>query len=219
MDLWELVPIAWRSDLDHVRPHIESIGQQLEQFSQAGMQIHPPREQIFAALAVAPVNIRVVILGQDPYPNASHAMGLCFSVPVGTKPLPPSLRNILTELASDVGECAVSQGNLEPWMKQGVLLLNRVLTVETGKSDSHKALGWQAVTRAILEAVVRCNPNVVAILWGSAAQQVRHLFNADCLIESAHPSPLSAYRGFLGSRPFTHANRVLAAHKQNQIQW
>jgi len=202
-----------------MRPQLESIGRQLDELAQAGIQIHPPSEQIFAALALEPANVRVVILGQDPYPNASHAMGLAFSVPVGTKPLPPSLRNILAELEADVGECNVSQGNLAPWIEQGVLLLNRVLTVETGKTDSHKALGWQAVTHAIVEAVVRANADVVAILWGSAAQQLRPLFNPDGVIHSVHPSPLSAYRGFFGSRPFTEANRRLAAHNQKQIQW
>jgi uracil-DNA glycosylase len=219
VDLWEFVPVEWRADLDHMRPQLESIGRQLDALAQAGIQIHPPSEQIFAALALEPANVRVVILGQDPYPNASHAMGLAFSVPVGTKPLPPSLRNILAELKADVGECNVSPGNLEPWIEQGVLLLNRVLTVETGKTDSHKALGWQAVTHAIVEAVVRANADAVAILWGSAAQQLRPLFNPDCVIHSVHPSPLSAYRGFFGSRPFTEANRRLAAHNQKQIQW
>jgi len=202
-----------------MRLQLESIGRQLDELAQAGIQLHPPSGQIFAALALEPANVRVVILGQDPYPNASHAMGLAFSVPVGTKPLPPSLRNILAELEADVGKCNVSQGNLAPWIEQGVLLLNRVLTVETGKTDSHKALGWQAVTHAIVEAVVRANADVVAILWGSAAQQLRPLFNPGCVIHSVHPSPLSAYRGFFGSRPFTEANRMLAAHNQTQIQW
>jgi len=219
VDLWEFLPIAWRAELEHVRPQIDSIGRQLEQLSRSGTQIHPPTHQVFAALALEPSNVRVVILGQDPYPNASHAMGLAFSVPADTKPLPPSLRNILAELEADLGKSKVSQGNLGPWIEQGVLLLNRVLTVETGKSDSHKSLGWQTVTQAIVESVVRANPNVVGMLWGSAAQQLRPLFHPDCVIQSAHPSPLSAYRGFLGSRPFTEANRKLAAHEQNIILW
>jgi uracil-DNA glycosylase len=184
-----------------------------------GIVVNPPREQVFASLQVAPEDVRVVILGQDPYPNSAHAMGLSFSVPAATQPLPPSLRNILTELIDDVGECSVSKGSLESWTGQGVLLLNRVLTVEAGKSDSHKTLGWQQVTDTILRAVVEVNPHVVAVLWGKQAQATRSFFNPVCVIESVHPSPLSAYRGFLGSRPFTAVNRLLAEHKQGEIQW
>jgi uracil-DNA glycosylase len=198
---------------------MESIGHRLDESERAGVTINPSRDLIFAALQVAPRDVRVVILGQDPYPNSAHATGLSFSVPEGTRPLPPSLRNILTELASDVGESAVSQGNLEHWREQGVLLLNRVLTVQSGQTDSHKNLGWQAVTEAILEAVIAENPNVIAVLWGSQAQQVSRMFNAECVIKSVHPSPLSAYRGFFGSRPFSMVNRLLVEHQHAEIIW
>ena len=219
MDLWELVPVSWQSRVECVRPLIESIGIELEHQAAAGVKINPPLNQIFAALRVEPQDVRVVILGQDPYPNQAHAMGLSFSVPHGTRPFPPSLRNVLTELASDIGECAVTQGSLEPWTEQGVLLLNRVLTVEVGKPNSHKLLGWQAVTSAILQAAVRANPEVIAVLWGSAAQQTRGMFRPDCVIESVHPSPLSAYRGFLGSRPFSAVNELLVQRNQSPISW
>ena len=219
VDLWDLIPVVWRTHLEPVRHQIESIWHRLDQYERAGVTINPPRELIFASLQLAPQDVRVVIIGQDPYPNPAHAMGLCFSVPEGTKPLPPSLRNILTELASDVGESAVSQGNLEYWREQGVLLLNRVLTVEGGQTDSHKTLGWQAVTGAILDAVVEVNPDVIAVLWGSQAQQVSGMFNPECVIKSVHPSPLSAYRGFFGSRPFSRVNRLLAQHQQAEINW
>jgi uracil-DNA glycosylase len=219
VDLWDLIPVAWHSGLEPVRLQIACIGQQLDDYERAGVTINPPREQIFASLALAPQDVRVVIIGQDPYPNSAHAMGLSFSVPEGTRPLPPSLRNILAELASDVGESAVSQGSLEPWQEQGVLLLNRVLTVESGRSDSHKSLGWQPVTEAILTAVLAANPDVIAVLWGSQAQQVSGMFKPDCVIQSVHPSPLSAYRGFLGSRPFSAVNRLLAKHQVPEIHW
>jgi len=219
VDLCDLVPAAWRSYLEPVVAQINDIGHQLDQYESAGATINPPRELIFASLQVAPQDVRVVILGQDPYPNSAHAMGLCFSVPDGTKPLPPSLRNILTELSSDVGESAVSQGNLEYWREQGVLLLNRVLTVESGQTDSHKTLGWQPVTEAILAAVVGVNPDVIAVLWGSQAQQVSGMFNPECVIKSVHPSPLSAYRGFLGSRPFSTVNRLLVEHRRPEVNW
>jgi len=202
-----------------VRPQIESISKALEYQMASGVQINPAQGQIFAALRVAPQDVRVVILGQDPYPNAEHAMGLSFSVPVRTTPLPPSLRNIIAEVSADVGNFSVVEGSLEPWIEQGVLMLNRVLTVETGKSDSHKTLGWQVVTDAILHVVVRANPEVVAVLWGSQAQQVGDLFNPDCVIKSVHPSPLSAYRGFSGSRPFSAVNRLLIERNQSPVIW
>ena len=213
------MPGIWQSHLACVRPRIESISKELAHQIDLGVQINPQSGQIFSALRVAPHEVRVVILGQDPYPNASHAMGLSFSVPASTNPLPPSLRNIISELSSDVGHCSVVEGSLEPWIEQGVLLLNRVLTVQSGKSDSHKTLGWQEVTDAILQTVVEVNPNVVAVLWGSQAQQAREIFRSECVIQSVHPSPLSAYRGFLGSRPFSAVNRLLLEHNQDPVIW
>lgn len=213
------MPSIWQPHLECVRPTIEGISEKLQHQIDSGVQINPVRGQIFAALRVAPQDVRVIILGQDPYPNATHAMGLSFSVPSGTTPLPPSLRNIIAEVSADVGECSVAQGSLEPWIEQGVLMLNRVLTVETGKSDSHKTVGWQVVTEAILHAVVRINPEVIAVLWGSQAQQVREIFNPERVIASVHPSPLSAYRGFLGSRPFSAVNRLLVERNQSPVIW
>ena len=219
MDLWNLVPVRWQSHLEHVRPRIEVISRELERLESEGVETLPVRSQIFSALRVPPEEIRVVILGQDPYPNARHAMGLCFSVPAGTSPLPPSLRNILTELEADVGDSVATSGNLEPWVDQGVLLLNRVLTVESGRTDSHKKVGWQEVTEAIVETVVRVNPAVVAVLWGRAAIEMRGLFRAGCVVESVHPSPLSAYRGFFGSKPFSTVNRILSGSDLAEIRW
>jgi len=202
-----------------VRPQIASISEAHQRQMDSGVQINPAQGQIFAALRVAPQDVRVVILGQDPYPNAEHATGLSFSVPAGTTPLPPSLRNIIAEISADVGNCSVVEGSLEPWIRQGVLMLNRVLTVETGKSDSHKTLGWQVVTEAILHVVVHANPEVIAVLWGSQAQQVGDLFVPQRVIKSAHPSPLSAYRGFSGSRPFSAVNRLLIERNQSPVIW
>jgi len=219
VDLWNVVPAVWQPHLSSVRKQIEDLGDALDAMEQQGVKVNPEPSRIFAALDVAPQNVRVVIVGQDPYPNPAHAMGLSFSVPPGTAPLPPSLRNIIAEVTADIGDCAVADGCLVPWLDQGVLLLNRVLTVTSGQSDSHKQLGWQSVTQAILQTVVRVNPGVIAVLWGSQAQQLREIFDPEHVIASVHPSPLSAYRGFLGSRPFSRTNQFLLSGNLEPINW
>lgn len=216
MDLWSLVPFAWRSELAHVRGTIDHIGQSLEHVSRME-KVLPLAHNIFRALALDPADVQVVIVGQDPYPNARHACGLSFSVPPGTHPLPASLRNILKEVSSDTGSTRVSDGDLQPWSDQGVMLINRVLTVSQGKPDSHKSLGWTTVTDAIANAVVQHNPQVPAILWGKSAQEMTPIFKQ--AITGVHPSPLSAYRGFFGSRPFSAVNAVLENHDKKPIGW
>ena len=179
----------------------------------------PAPEQIFRALALTPRDrTRVIILGQDPYPTPGRATGLAFSFPPGQPPR-DSLRNILTEAATDTGR-AKTDGDLTGWAQQGVLLLNPVLTVPLGQSHGHKTLGWQALTQEILAATAADGPRAF-VLWGAPAQKLcARLPRSDHLfIESPHPSPRSAYRGFFGSRPFSAINRWLAAQGQPEIDW
>ena len=160
--------------------------------------------------------VKVVIVGQDPYPNPKYAMGLAFSIPVGVTPLPKSLQNIFTELNNDLS-IDRSNGDLSDWASQGVLLLNRSLTVEPGKSDSHSNLGWQDFTEKIIQAAA--NNGAVAILWGNEAQKVSNLFADVDVFKSAHPSPLSAYRGFFGSKHFSKVNNRLQEKGLTPIKW
>lgn len=178
----------------------------------------PVRSEIFAALAQPFNKVRVLILGQDPYPNAGDAMGLSFSVSPG-QPIPASLRNIYTELQEDLGIAPANHGDLRAWSKQGVLLLNRVLTVEPGQPKSHSRLGWQKITDAIITALASRDQPLVAILWGKDAQAVKPLLADATCVESAHPSPLAAYRGFFGSRPFSRVNEILEAQGEAPIHW
>ncbi|RDJ21761.1 uracil-DNA glycosylase [Bosea caraganae] len=189
----------------------------------AGHVVAPSPERFLAALERTPLaEVRTVILGQDPYPTPGHANGLAFSY-VGPPPLPRSLVNIYKERAEDLGEPAPASGDLTPWAKQGVLLLNTALTVREGasKAGSHLTLGWGAVTDAIITAVSGSRPHVVFLLWGAPAQAKRGLIdeNRHHVIASAHPSPLSARRGFFGSKPFSRANEWLERNGQHAIDW
>lgn len=218
MGLWEQVPPAWRDALSGVAADITRIGADLQHAAPQQRTIPAPH-LVFRALQVPPQEVRVVILGQDPYPNPDHACGLAFSVPPGTQPLPPSLRNILDEVRSDCGQTVVTGGDLQPWVDQGVLLLNRTLTVTAGVPNSHSAMGWRVVTDRIVATVVGFDPQVAAILWGAAAQELRNRFAPASVVASAHPSPLSAHRGFLGSRPFSKVNAILQHRQMSPIRW
>lgn len=189
----------------------------------AGHVVAPAPERIFAALALTPLDtVRIVILGQDPYPTPGHANGLAFSY-VGPPPLPRSLVNIYKERSDDLGIAPPTGGDLTPWAQQGVLLLNTALTVREGasKAGSHLLLGWGAVTDAIIAAVSRQRPHVVFILWGKPAQGKRPLIDESrhLVLTSAHPSPLSARRGFFGSKAFSKANVWLEAKGVRGIDW
>jgi uracil-DNA glycosylase len=189
----------------------------------AGHIVAPAPERVFAALALTPLDaVRVVILGQDPYPTPGHANGLAFSY-VGPPPLPRSLVNIYKERTADLGEAAPTDGDLTRWARQGVLLLNTALTVREGasKAGSHLSLGWGAVTDAVIAAVSRERPHVVFLLWGAPAQAKRPLIDEGrhLVIASAHPSPLSARRGFFGSKPFSRANTWLEGQGEKPIAW
>ncbi|CAB4331218.1 MAG: uracil-DNA glycosylase [Actinobacteria bacterium] len=178
-------------------------------------EISPPQDLIFSALCLDVAAIKCVIVGQDPYPTKGNAHGLAFSVPLSVSKIPASLKNIFTELESDLGIAIPNHGDLTPWVSQGVLLLNRVLTTQVGQSDAHKGLGWQVITEAIASAAANQNP--VAVLWGKQAQELGDLFSLK--VESVHPSPLSAYRGFFGSKPFSQVNAMLKDTHRTEIDW
>jgi uracil-DNA glycosylase len=182
--------------------------------------VYPAHADTFAALRItSPSAVRVVILGQDPYHGPGQAHGLAFSVPAGTTP-PPSLRNIFTELHDDIGCPVPRTGNLEPWAHQGVLLLNTTLTVRSGAAGSHAGRGWETFSDAIVSMLGHRDEHCVFVLWGRHASRKATLVAAHhTVITSAHPSPLSARKGFFGSRPFSRINAALAAHGQEPIDW
>ncbi|MXO91576.1 uracil-DNA glycosylase [Pontixanthobacter aquaemixtae] len=221
------IPESWREVLEPVlaTPEARQLGGFLKAQEAAEQQIYPPRGQRLRALELTPLDeVKVVILGQDPYHGPGQAHGLCFSVPEGVK-VPPSLDNIYKELNDDLGVTIPGHGNLEHWARQGVLLLNNSLTVEAHKAGSHAKMGWSAITDAVVSAVAdRAEPSVF-ILWGSHAQgkaaRIPELANADrhLILKSVHPSPLSAYRGFFGSKPFSQANTFLQKNGREPIRW
>jgi len=183
-------------------------------------QVFPPPEDVFAALHQTPfAEVKVLILGQDPYHGPGQAHGLCFSVRPGV-PLPPSLRNVFTELESDVGVPRPNHGCLDAWTRQGVLLLNTSLTVRAHQAASHQGKGWEVFTDEVIRSVAAKPEPVVFILWGAAARKKKALIGTGhTIIESAHPSPLSAHNGFFGSRPFSRANEALVAAGRTPVDW
>tara|TARA_A100001391_G_scaffold188957_1_gene159920 strand:+ start:11105 stop:11788 length:684 start_codon:yes stop_codon:yes gene_type:complete len=223
----DTVPDSWAKVLDPVlaQPASRKLGGWLRAEEEAGKAIYPPRGTRLRALELTPLDeVKVVILGQDPYHGPGQAHGLCFSVQDGVA-LPPSLKNIYAELADDLGLAPATGGNLESWARQGVLLLNNTLTVENGKAGSHAGKGWEAITDACVAAVAEREEPCVFILWGSHAQGKAARIPAlreggpHLLIKSPHPSPLSAYRGFFGSKPFSRANAFLEEHRRGAVDW
>ena len=180
-------------------------------------QYIPAIERIFAPLSTSIDEVKVVIVGQDPYPNPDYADGFAFSVRPEISPLPASLINIFKELESDLGTKMPENGNLERWSRQGVLLINRTLTTVPGESHAHQRSGWMAITEVIIREVAQ--RGAVGILWGGNAQQMSEYFDASRVIKSAHPSPLSASRGFFGSKPFSRTNAMLSEIGKPQITW
>lgn len=203
------------------KPYMQETLEFLESERGAGKKIYPAAENVFQALKLTPFDsVKVVIIGQDPYHGEGQAHGLCFSVNKGVK-IPPSLVNIFKELESDLGFKAPAHGDLSLWARQGVLLLNNVLTVEDGKPGSHHKKGWEKFTDKVIEALNLNRENLVFILWGSPAQKKASSVDKSkhLIIESPHPSPLSSYRGFFGSRPFSKTNNYLEQNGQKPIEW
>lgn len=217
--LTELVHPSWAAALEPVAGTVASLGEFLRDEVAAGRGYLPAGRHVLRAFERPLDDVRVLIVGQDPYPTPGHAVGLSFSVAPDVRPVPRSLVNIYTELESDLGLPRPSSGDLSPWADQGVLLLNRVLTVTPGKPASHRGKGWESVTAAAILALVERGGPLVAILWGRDARNlVPHLPGIPA-IESAHPSPLSAHSGFFGSKPFSRANDLLAQQGAAPIDW
>jgi uracil-DNA glycosylase len=217
--LTELVHPSWAAALEPVAETVTGLGEFLRAEVAAGRGYLPAGKHVLRAFERPLDDVRVLIVGQDPYPTPGHAVGLPFSVAPDVRPIPRSLVNIYTELESDLGLPRPSSGDLSPWADQGVLLLNRVLTVTPGKPASHRGKGWESVTAAAILALVERGGPLVAILWGRDARNlVPHLPGIPA-IESAHPSPLSAHSGFFGSRPFSRANELLAQQGAAPIDW
>ncbi|HKY56610.1 MAG TPA: uracil-DNA glycosylase [Aeromicrobium sp.] len=218
-DLRTLVAPDWAEALEPVRDSITAAGDFLRTEIAAGHSYLPAGPDILRAFREPMSNVRVLIVGQDPYPTPGHPMGLSFSVGAGVRPLPPSLGNIFRELQDDLGIAPSPHGDLSAWAGQGVLLLNRVLTVRAGTPASHRGRGWEKVTEQAIRALVERGGPLVAVLWGRDAQTLKPLLGDVPTIESAHPSPLSASRGFFGSRPFSRVNALLADLGAEPINW
>lgn len=216
--------MTWTEALasEKATPYFRELMLHVQAEREAGKVIYPPKEDVFNAFAMTALeDIRVVILGQDPYHRPHQAHGLCFSVLPGVK-IPPSLRNIYKELADDIDGFSIpNHGTLSPWAEQGVLLLNTVLTVEQGKAHSHAKLGWETFTDKVIEVVNQHCSNVVFLLWGSHAQKKGNTINREKhhVLHAPHPSPLSAHRGFFGSKPFSQTNHLLTESGKAPIQW
>jgi len=201
---------SWNGVLDPLASQIEKIFESISED-----EIAPNVDRIFAACEMDLNRVKCVIIGQDPYPTRGNAHGLAFSVSPEVKPLPASLKNIFFELASDLGIQKPASGDLSPWKDQGVLLLNRVLTTKVGESNAHTNIGWQEITTQIAQAAA--SQGAIGVLWGKSAQELSYLFTHK--VESVHPSPLSAYRGFFGSKPFSRVNLELERRGIPPIDW
>ncbi|WP_446667010.1 uracil-DNA glycosylase [Flexivirga sp. B27] len=214
----ELVHESWLPVLEPVADKVAACGEFLRAELAAGRGYLPDGDKVLRAFELPLDDVRVLIVGQDPYPTPGDAVGLSFSVSPD-RPVPASLRNIYQELTNDIGCPPPSNGDLSPWVGQGVLLLNRVLTVRPGDSDSHHDIGWEHVTAAAISGLVQRGGPLVAILWGGKARALSKHLGSVPYVTSAHPSPLSAYRGFFGSRPFSQANTLLTEQGAEPIDW
>jgi uracil-DNA glycosylase len=217
--LEELVGPGWTDALAPVHDRIRAMGDFLRAEQAARRRFLPAGERVFAAFRQPFDAVRVLIVGQDPYPTPGHAIGLAFSVAADVRPLPRSLQNIFREYRDDLGLPEPSTGDLTPWVRQGVLLLNRSLTVAPGAPASHRGRGWEEVTEAAIDALVERRRPLVAVLWGRDARSLGSRLGDVPRIESAHPSPMSADRGFFGSRPFSRANGLLVGQGAPPVDW
>jgi uracil-DNA glycosylase len=213
----------WKAALsaEFSKPYMKELGEFLGQEAASKKDIFPDSADIFNAFNLTPLSkVKVVILGQDPYHGLSQAHGLSFSVKKGIPP-PPSLKNIFKELATDLNLPIPKAGDLTPWAKQGVLLLNTVLTVEKGLAASHRKKGWEQFTDQVIRVLNAQKHSIVFILWGAFAHKKAEMINSPPheILQAPHPSPLSAYSGFWGSKPFSQTNKLLAAHGEAEINW
>lgn len=214
--LAELIAPDWAEALRTVEPTIRSIGERLRS---EGRPYLPAGEHVLRAFTQPLADVRALIVGQDPYPTPGHAIGLSFAVERHVRPLPRSLQNIYRELGDDLGIPPAQHGDLTRWSEQGVLLLNRVLTVAPGAPASHKGWGWEEVTECAIDALARRGGPLVAVLWGAGARSLSGSLAAVPQVTSPHPSPLSASRGFFGSKPFSAVNRLLQEQGADPIDW
>jgi uracil-DNA glycosylase len=214
-----LVAADWAEALAPVEDVISRMGSFLREEIAAGRTYLPPGERILRAFERPLADVRVLVVGQDPYPTPGHAVGLSFSVAPDVRPLPRSLVNIFKELYDDLGVGPPSNGDLTPWADQGVLLLNRVLTVAPGAAGSHRGRGWEAVTERAITALAERGGPLAAILWGRDAQSLKPMLGSIPWVESPHPSPLSASRGFFGSRPFSRVDDLLVRQGGSPVDW
>ncbi|MGO4382719.1 uracil-DNA glycosylase [Specibacter sp. RAF43] len=214
-----LVAPDWAPTLEAQSATLRRLGRMLRAEYDAGTGFLPPPTKVLRALTTPLAGVKVLLVGQDPYPTPGHSVGLAFAVDRRTRPLPRSLNNIYKELQTDLGIAPATHGDLSAWAGQGVLLLNRVLTVAPGATGSHRRRGWEEVTEAVITALAGRDRPLVSVLWGRDAQRLAPLLAGTAVIESAHPSPLSASRGFFGSRPFSRVNEQLAAQGAPPIDW
>ena len=215
-----LIDQSWVLPLKPVQGQLDAIAEFLHAEVAAGRSYLPSSENLLRVFQLPFDKVRVVILGQDPYPTPGHPIGLSFAVSLEARPIPRSLSNILSELSADLGASAIDPLVLERWSEQGVLLLNRVLSVQPGQAGSHRKRGWEAVTECALRALdARPQHRLVAVLWGNDAQSAAMFMPHAHIVSSAHPSPLSARRGFFGSRPFSTVNQVLTNRGERAIDW
>lgn len=218
-DLDELVGPGWAEHLAPVEGILREIGQFLREEQAAGRRFLPAADRILAAFQIPFDEVRVLLVGQDPYPTPGHPIGLCFSVAPHVQPLPKSLQNIYREYQEDLGHPAPSNGDLTPWAEQGVMLLNRVLSVQAGQPGSHRGRGWEEFTEQAIRALARRGGALVAILWGRDARSLKPMLGSTPVVESSHPSPLSARYGFFGSKPFSRTNRLLEEQGADPVDW
>lgn len=209
----------WAQALAPVEPNIRAMGDFLRAEHAAGRHTLPPATDIFNAFKRPMAEVKVLIIGQDPYPTPGHAMGLSFSVRPDVRPIPRSLQNIYKELHADLGIAAPDHGDLSAWADEGVMLMNRVLSVGAGNAGSHRNRGWEAVTTCAIQALAARGTPLVGLLWGRDARNAKALLGDYPCVESAHPSPLSASRGFFGSRPFSRVNELLEQQGAAPVNW
>ena len=214
-----LIDPGWAAALEPVAPDIAALGERLRAETAAGRAYLPAGDRVLRAFAWPLAEVKVLIVGQDPYPTPGHPIGLSFAVDRHVRPLPRSLGNIYRELNDDLGIAPAAHGDLSAWSDQGVMLLNRVLTVAPGAPASHRGWGWEKVTEHAIRTLVARDRPLVAILWGRDAANLKPLLGGTPSIESPHPSPLSASRGFFGSKPFSRANELLERQGAAPVDW